>query len=156
MKTIASIVLVFFTAIIASSCDPAIKEQELKGTWKTDDGAAILLHENGTYTASQINYFYFSGDNAFKDRKIDLSGKWIIRKTGNQETQTVELRSNQTYKDFGIAKTYEDRDGLQQSYKINCNLEITGSGPLNTSKPYYLVKDIGDPDDSNQYTFKKQ
>lgn len=152
----ALIVLLLFTTIMASSCDPALKEQEVTGTWKSDDGASILLHKNGTYTARQINYFYFSSDNAFKDRKIDLSGKWAIGKTGNQETKTVELRSNQTYKDFGIAKTYEDQDGLQQSYKINCTLEITGSGPLNTSTPYYLVKDIGDPDDSNQYTFKKQ
>lgn len=156
MKTIGSIVLLLFTAIMVSSCDPAIEKKELTGTWKSNDGASILLHKNGTYTASQINYFYFSGDNAFKDRKIDLSGKWVIGKTGNQETQTVELRSNQTYKDFGITKTYEDRDGLQQSYKINCTLEITGSGTLHTSKPYYLVKDIGDPDDRNQYTFKKQ
>ncbi len=156
MKRIYKITLLSLAAIMASCGNSDIKKQDLTGNWKADDGAFILLHKNGTCTAGHINYFYFSGDNAFKDRKIDLSGQWFISKNGNQDNKTVELRSKQTYEDFGIDKTYENRDGLPESYKINCTFEITGSGPLNAGKPYYLIKDIGDPDDMNQYKFKKE
>ncbi|TCN53073.1 hypothetical protein D0809_20990 [Flavobacterium circumlabens] len=156
MKIRSQIVLLFFTAIIVSSCSPAITEKEVTGCWKAADGAFILLNKNGTFSASRISYFYFSDDDAFKSRKIDLSGKWVMGTIGNPATQTVELKSNQTYKDFGIAKTYTNRNGVERPYKINCTLEIMGSGPFTTSTSYNLVRVIDDPDDMNFYTFKKQ
>lgn len=156
MKIIYRIIVFSFLTIIINSCDTQISKRDLEGTWESNDGALIVLNEDGTYTVKGINYFLISGDKNFNGQKIDLTGKWHIGKTGNQEKKTVELISNLTYKDFGIHDTYVDKNGLEQSHKINCSFEVSESGLFSNKPPYSLFVHIGDPDDMNKYNFTKK
>ncbi|MBF4515837.1 hypothetical protein IRZ71_05765 [Flavobacterium sp. ANB] len=155
MKAIIKILAISFLSILLNSCSNEINTIELSGTWKSQDGASISLNEDGTFTGKKINFFYISDDDLFKNRTIDISGKWHIGKSGNQKVKTVQLISNTRYKDFGIDKTYIDKNGVQQSYTINCSFEVSGSGLLSNKPPYYLSVNIGDPDDFNMYKFEK-
>lgn len=156
MKIIYRIIIFSFLIIIINSCDTQISKRDLEGTWESDDGALIVLSEDGTFVAKGINYFVVSGSKLFNGKKIDLSGEWQIDKIGNQENKAVKLISNSTYKDFGIHKTYVDKNGLEQSYKIYCTFQVYESGLFNNKTPYSLFVYIGDPDDMNKYNFTKK
>ena len=156
MKTFYGIILFILLAILLSGCNAEIRKSDLEGTWRSDDGALIVLNEDGTFIAKGINYFVVSGSKLFNGKKIDLSGEWQIGKTGNQEKKSVELISNSTYKDFDVHKTYVDENGLEQSYKIYCTFQVYESGLFNNKPPYSLFVYIGDPDDMNKYNFTKK
>lgn len=156
MKIIYRIIIFSFLIIIINSCDTQISKRDLEGTWESDDGALIVLSEDGTFATKGINYFVVSGSKLFNGKKIDLSGEWQIGKIGNQENKAVKLISNSTYKDFGIHKTYVDKNGLEQSYKIYCTFQVYESGLFNNKTPYSLFVYIGDPDDMNKYNFTKK
>ena len=150
-------IFVLLSCLLLQGCTLKAEKLDLIGTWKNKDGAVIILNEDGMFSAKEINYFKVYNEPEFKNKKIDFSGKWKSTTTGNQKRAAIDLTSNSTYKDFGIAKkNYIDRNVKEQSMEIGMTLQIAGSGLFENKKPYYLFVNVGDPDDMNKYKFIKQ
>jgi len=148
----------FFICLLGTvlcSCGDTLEKNDLIGIWKSDNGAELIIKDDGTYTAKQISAYCILEDEDFINKKINFYGKWKIGETGNQKKETLELLTNLTFKDFGINRTFVDRDGVRKSDKIHSKFLITGSGILENKKPFIMYINVGDPDEMNKFELKK-
>lgn len=150
LETKFVLLIVLFSFQGCTEQDPA--KDEIIGTWTASDGARVELRPDGSYNASQIDYYSIYSEKEYKTKKLDFTGDWkIIHLNGKPR---LKLQTNATFKDFGIDKTYT-RDGQTLSHKLGLTFEISGEGILESNPPWHLFVWIGDPDDMSKYKFEK-
>lgn len=134
-KTILCIIcLVVSIATIA--CSTEIQPSDLKGTWYSPDGAELQINENGEFNLKNFQPSTLFSTINF-DNRIDINGIWKLEKVGLY--YEIELiNSERTIPIVGIT------------------LLIKGKGLLNNTGVEYLYTYIGDPDDLNEYVFKRK
>jgi hypothetical protein len=127
-------------SILFQGCSPPKPQQiDFVGVWKADDGATLELREDGAYNAKNIYYYHIYSHEEDENKKFDFSGTWELeeRKDGKFK---VNIRSTTEHNEYNFGFTFE----------------ILGNGLLSNTPPWTLFVWIGDPDNMNKYTFRKQ
>lgn len=128
---------------------PKPKREYFVGTWKSNDGASILLFENGNCEVRNLNYkniYPFKYDTL---QIINFHGSWDLLTVKGEPKIDISYYEDNTY----------DYKGEIRRYKRGFEFNIIGQGLLKKQPPFDLYVFIGDPDDideSNKYRFVKQ
>lgn len=80
-QVIANIALVIFS-ILSESCNtPKLTQDDIIGSWKSSEGALLVLNQDGTFTGKFIPAeFGFFPPDSFRNIKFNGSGKWALKK----------------------------------------------------------------------------
>ena len=139
MNKILNLVIALGLLVVQSCSVADPKQEDVLGTWKTDDGAMFTFNSDGTFSSENL-----SGEKMFERKEY-------YGKTYN-ESGTWELK-NQSGKwrvHLNFYKVGDSKGG------VGSQLNIAGEKGIASNKPpWYLFKYVGDPDDGMMYEFRK-
>lgn len=127
------------------SCDgPTPMKKEISGRWISEDGAAINLSEDGSFTALALPAeLFFNHSAKYMGVRFDGSGKWVIKtdkKSWDQLPWSVDLNFEKT---------------SDSEYLCNHSLLISGTGLMENKSPWNNLFLWKEEEGSTRYLFKR-
>src|SRR5690554_7767733 len=102
MKLAKGLWIIGIMLMMKSCVNGQPQEQDLIGTWKSDDGAKIEIKENFTFVAEQIAVSNLDFTTENQDLRVDFMGKWEIT-TDMYNKKVVKINSNKYTFNFYIS-----------------------------------------------------
>ncbi len=141
MKKINFITYTFLLFFLGCN-KPKFETKDFIGVWKADDGASIVINEDGTCKLNDLNNTIINISQK-EIKKINAQGTWKkIDDVNSGITGGISTGIEFSY-------TLKNRKGGSLFY-------ISGQGFNESKPPWNLFVWSGDPDDNIKYEFTKQ
>lgn len=112
---------------------------DIIGVWVAKDGGKFLFQDDGSFTSENLSGSkIFAGFSEYAKESFMESGTWEIMDSSGVSIVSLNFRKSEKLKSGFSTK-----------------LKISGEGLFNRP-PWRLLVWIGDPDNMNEYEFKKQ
>ena len=139
--------ITFIILLYMNSCDTSGDSisQSIAGNYFASDGSIITLMSDSTFICKQLNFANIYHEEVFKNKKINLSGKWTVE--NNLGRNRIFFLGSSTYLQNGINLNIFNNGNIE-SGKVSFTIEIGGGGDL-----FFWQ---GDPDENKKYSFVKK
>lgn len=135
-------ILYTFILLFLGCNEPKFETKDFIGVWKADDGASIVINQDGTCKLNDLNNTIINISQK-EIKKINAQGTWKkIDDVNSGITGSISTGIEFSY-------TLMNRKGGTLFY-------ISGQGFNESKPPWNLFVWSGDPDDNIKYEFTKQ